>query len=807
MRSPRPILPHFKVFFLLLLLSLHFLPEGSAQIKENTSSKGYGEASYTASDKGAYMQSWLLLGPLPVKEGDSEPVPEEIQEEAFESDVLTQVAVSPEKALPNTKFNGKSLSWQAYTSPAAIIDLDAVYKHIDYAAGYALAEILADSSYTALLALGSDDGIKVWHNGQLIHKVWMGRGVTMDEDLVSINLVKGSNQLLLKVQDMSQGWGFSARMLDKAALTEQLLSAAGKGWMEQLTLLKKFGADVNATNAAGLTALHMAQISGREAVEEMLLEMGAKATPMPSGEAIMDSYYGELNEKEAAGVAILVAKEGEVLYRKGFGYQDIGNKVLVSPETKFRIGSVTKQFTAAAILKLQEEGLLSVDDKLAKFLPDFPRADEVSLHHLLTHTSGIHSYTSKPDFMDKVESPVTPEELINYFKNDTYDFSPGEEFRYNNSGYFLLGYIIEKVSGQSYGDFLKEKFFKPLGMDNTGLYVNGMELENEALGYGLSGNTYEPAINWDMSWAGGAGALFSTVDDLLKWNKALFAGKVLNENSLQAALTPVKLANGESPQGGDYGYGLLIGEFRGRKVIHHGGGLHGFMSHLALFPKEDLTIVLFTNVTPPQVEFEYSKLAEIYLWESLEKQKSFEAAEYSAAALKKFEGRYDFGRGAVMIITTEGDKIFAQLTGQPRFQIFPAANNAFFWKVVDAKIHFIEDEEGNFNEAMFYQAGNEIKIKRMEEVATVEVDPAIYDGYVGKYDVGNNIFISISKENNRIFAQGTNQPKFEIFPVSPHEFVLKEVNARITFVKNGQGSTEKLILNMQGQDTNALKVE
>ena len=147
---------------------------------------------------------------------------------------------------------------------------------------------------------------------------------------------------------------------------------------------------------------------------------------------------------------MLVAKDGNVLYRKGFGYADTKNKILVSPETKFRIGSVTKQFTAAAILKLQENNLLSVDDKLSKFIPDFPRGDEVTIHQLLTHISGIHSYTSNNDFLDKVTKTISPDSLINAIKKDPYDFNPGERMLYNNSGYFILGYIIAKVSGKPY---------------------------------------------------------------------------------------------------------------------------------------------------------------------------------------------------------------------------------------------------------------------------------------------------------------------------------------------------------------------
>src|SRR5208283_4739801 len=167
--------------------------------------------------------------------------------------------------------------------------------------------------------------------------------------------------------------------------------------------------------------------------------------------------------------------------------------------------SITKQFTAAAILKLQEEGKLSVNDKLTKYFPEFPRGDEVTLEHLLTHTSGIHSFASKPQFLEMVKSPVKEEDLVRSIEKDPYDFAPGKKYQYNNSGFFLLGCIIEKVSGHSYGDFLRENFFEPLGMTNTGVHQAGVELQHEARGYEFAGTEFTNASNWNMTWAGGAG--------------------------------------------------------------------------------------------------------------------------------------------------------------------------------------------------------------------------------------------------------------------------------------------------------------
>jgi CubicO group peptidase (beta-lactamase class C family) len=350
------------------------------------------------------------------------------------------------------------------------------------------------------------------------------RGITPDEDLVPLKLVKGTNQIVLKVQDMEYGWGFTARLLDNS---DRLIIASAKGDLDLVNQLLTDGVDLTKKNASGLTAYSAAQLQGRTEVMDLLVKKGAQRSALPSGDLLIDDLYSSLVGQSVPGVSILVAKDGKIIYKKAFGYENIEKKIPASPDTKFRIGSITKQFTGAAILRLQEQGKLSVNDKLSKYLPDFPRGDEVTIHHLLTHTSGIHSYTSKPDFMSKVTSPVSSEELINYFKNDQYDFNPGEQWSYNNSAYFMLGFIIEKVSGKTYAQYLKDTFFDPLQMTNTGVHDASLKLQHEAIGYERASDGYKPSANWNMTWAGGAGALYSTTEDLYRWNEALFSGKVL----------------------------------------------------------------------------------------------------------------------------------------------------------------------------------------------------------------------------------------------------------------------------------------
>ncbi|CAN5239370.1 hypothetical protein BH23BAC1_BH23BAC1_47420 [soil metagenome] len=768
--------------------------------------KGYGKASYTAEKEGAFFRTWLLAGPVQVHEKLDQDPEEDLQIKIFKEDIITQVQVEPGKVIPSLKIKDKEVNWKLISSEEDIIDLDQIYDQKDFVYAYALAEIIAQEEKNVILAVGSDDGIKIWQNFKLIHDNWIPRGINKDDDLIPIKLKKGSNQILIKVQDIQQGWAFTARLLDHASINDQILKVAGNGDLDKLKFLLANGANTNYISSSGYTPLHIAQINGRTEVIDLLKQNGAKEAVFPQEEAYIDDLYKNIKEKERPGLAILVAKGNRVVYKKGFGFADISAKKQITPETIFRIGSVTKQITAAAILKLQEQNLLHVNDKLSKFIPDFPRGEEVTIHQLLTHISGIHSYTSKPDFINKVTAAITPEDLISSIKKDTYDFNPGEKFMYNNSGYFILGYIIEKVSGKSYADYLKDTFFEPLQMSHSGVHYTGIKLENEAKGFSLENSKYNEAINWDMSWAGAAGALYSTLDDLHKWNKALYSGQVLNEQSLKAAITPVVLNDGSKPGSGDYGYGLAIGKFRGKEVIHHSGGLHGFITQLAYYPQDSLTVAMFSNSNDPEANFDPNKLAEIYLWNELEKQSTYSLLAVVPENIDKFTGRYDFFNGNVMKITREADGLQAQLSGQPKIPIYPSSENEFFWKVVDARIKFIENEKGEVSHALFYQGGQELNVKKLKEEVIVAINPLLIDTYLGKYDFGNDLVVTVFKEMDRLYAQATNQPKFEIFPVSDTDFVLKDLNASITFVKEADGKVNKLVLHMNGTDTHMAKL-
>ncbi|MBT7805544.1 serine hydrolase [Candidatus Poribacteria bacterium] len=611
-------------------------------------------------------------------------------------------------------------------------------------------------------------------------------------------------------------WSFVCRALDDASIADSLISAASRGNLDSLNMLLAHGADVDSTVAPGLTALHAARIAGRAEAADLLLEHGADdEAPMPDAASLVGTLFDRLVEGESPGASVLVSRGGSIVYQKGFGYADMENGARITPTTKLRIGSNTKQFTAASILKLQEEGRLSVSDPLSEYWPDFPRGDEVTVHRLLTHTSGIHSYTSVPDFVDKVAEAIAPNDLIADIQEFDYDFDPGEQFMYNNSGFFLLGEIVAQISGQSFEDYLRTTFFEPLGMGDTGIHRPGLDLEDEALGYSYTPGATELAVDWDMSWAGGAGALYSTVLDLHTWNEAVFGGDVLSAESLEAALTPVALNDGSVPDGmgsGGYGYGWTLSELRGVRQIAHGGGLHGFLSQLARFPDNDMNVVVLGNSSPPIPGFDPSALtqtvAEIYLWEEMDARESIAvSSDTDAAVYSDYVGRYQYPQSAVLTVTVEDDSLFAQLSGQPRMEIFPKSDTEFFWKVVDAQVTFVVDEQGMVTHAVHKQGGREFEAPVMgEDIVATDVDPAIYDDYAGDYDYGSGAILTVRVRDGRLFAQMVGQPENEIFPRSETEFFWKVVTATMTFVRDEAGEVVKAHHEQGGSSMDAPKV-
>lgn len=334
-------------------------------------------------------------------------------------------------------------------------------------------------------------------------------------------------------------------------------------------------------------------------------------------EAAVDAFARNvLEEGQAPGLSIGIARGGETLLVRGYGLANVEHQVPVTGDTVFRIGSVTKQFTAAAILLLVEEGRLSLDDTLHSYFPDFPRSDEVTIRHLLQHTSGIRNYTSLEGFMEDA-APLNHDEtrMVAYIADadPLYDFAPGTGWSYSNSGYMLLDYIVERVAGEPLADVLRTRIFDPLGMNDTRMDTLAEIVPGRAQGYDSAPDSptgFTNAGYLSLSVAAGAGAIRSTPGDMLVWMQALLDGVVVSADSLALMLAPALLSDGSLAReflvdphpalaGMDYGFGIMIGERGGHRFIGHGGSIHGFNASLIHYPDQDITIVLLVNTIGP----------------------------------------------------------------------------------------------------------------------------------------------------------------------------------------------------------------
>jgi D-alanyl-D-alanine carboxypeptidase len=321
-------------------------------------------------------------------------------------------------------------------------------------------------------------------------------------------------------------------------------------------------------------------------------------------QAILDETLARAYPAGGPGAAVIAVRNGETIFRKGFGLANLELGVPIEPEMVFRIGSVTKQFTAVSVLMLMEQGKLALDDPLTRFLPDYPmQPHTITVEHLLTHTSGIQSYTSMPAWPPLWRKDFTLKELIDFFKDQPMQFAPGTRWSYNNSAYCLLGAVIEQAGGQTYEAFLRERIFEPLGMRQTCYDHTDAIIPRRAPGYTKSPNGFINAPYLSMTQPHAAGALASTVDDLAKWDAALYDGTLLRPETLARAFTPFRLNDGTSTS---YGYGWSISQYDGLATIEHGGGINGFTCHALRIPSERVFVAVLTNCDSHTIDPEFA---------------------------------------------------------------------------------------------------------------------------------------------------------------------------------------------------------
>ncbi len=544
-------------------------------------------------------------------------------------------------------------------------------------------------------------------------------------------------------------------------------------------------------------------------------------------DALLKSYYdyGQLNG------AVLVSENGKIIYKKGFGMANMEWEIPVQPDTKFRIGSVTKQFTAALIMQLVEEGKIKLDGKITDYLTDYRKdsGDRVTIHQLLNHTSGIPSYTGLPGFFqNESRDPYAVKDFVKKFASGDLEFEPGSKFNYNNSGYFLLGAIIEQVTGKSYAKVLQERIFDPVGMKDSGYDDDAPLIKKRAAGYQRTADGFENAAYLDMLLPYAAGSIYSTVEDLYKWDQALYDNKILSDASKKLMFTP-GLSN--------YGYGFGISDrpigktTQKTKIIQHSGGINGFNSLFTRVVEQKSLVVILDNVGMGRYQGKITdsiisilnnqpydepkrSIAEALYKIATEKGGAAAVAEYRRLKAGTTSGTYDFSEGELNML---GYQLFRKERTKDAIEIFklnvemfPASSNPYD-SLGEA---YVKDGQKELALANYRRAvelnpanGGAIQAVRRLEGKETKIDPAIFDAYVGEYEINPRLIFTVTREGDKLMGQMGGQGKLELEPVSETQFTIPAVKANISFEKDSGGKVTGLVLAQGARTTNAKKIK
>jgi len=439
-------------------------------------------------------------------------------------------------------------------------------------------------------------------------------------------------------------------------------------------------------------------------------DIGAKA----------DEYLTTWAKQGRFAGAVLIAKDGKILLRKGYGMANYELNVPNTPNMVFRIGSITKLFTAFSILQLEEKGLLSVNDPAVKYLPELPAAwSAVTIHELLCHTSGIPDLINAKAYSDLNDSRHVENALKEYADKPLLS-KPGETLRYSNSGYILLGRIVEKLSGKTYEEYLDENIFRPAGMTHTAFDHAASVVPERASGYRWDGETIINAAYGDPAFGSSAGALRSTLDDMYRFDRALKSGKLFSPAITAKAWAAHAHWTMQPPFDFDaeYGYGWMIGVESGHRYVGHGGWVNGFVSQFTRFPDDDAVLIVLWNFETAN-NIQVSKdLSAILFGAQYETPQLRPIVHPTPETLMRYVGEYEVGPLKVQISMRNG-KLYAFGTGQPTpYGLIAVSDTEFYCNDAPSQIRFVKDEKGDVNQMMVNMGGKDLAINRVTVAKT-----------------------------------------------------------------------------------------
>ncbi|WP_299218621.1 serine hydrolase [uncultured Aquimarina sp.] len=507
-------------------------------------------------------------------------------------------------------------------------------------------------------------------------------------------------------------------------------------------------------------------------------------------------------EHQSPGGSVLVSKKGSVIYNYHYGKANLELDVTTSSKSVYRIASLSKQFTAIAILKLAEEQKLSLEDDIKKYLPDYPTQDKtITLEHLLSHTSGIKDYLNIESFNKAFQrQDMSPKELIDFFKNQPMDFEPGSKYQYSSSGYIILGHIIEVISGISYEDYMKETIFKPIGLNNT-FYDNTETLiKNRVSGYKNRNGVYENIDFLSMTLPYAAGSLASTTENLFKWNEALKSEKIIASKSLSKAYTAFKLNSGKS---GLQGYGWEIGNVQGIKAVKHSGGINGFITYVLSVPEKDIYVAILTNSENTNNLGQItSKLAAI----ALDNPYKLISKDIPKSQIEALNGIYENNDGVQKTIRFEDGSLLLFDRGKTKNKLIPFKKNNFFLENSLTTFSIKEEndtlqlvENNTYQITTWKRIDKEVKSFKAKKVRLSELKK-----YQGKYELGPEFYFEVKIENNKLIGQ-IRADKKELVPIGNNQFIARDIDAKLTFNLDENQKVISLTLD-QGREMAAKKI-
>lgn len=530
-------------------------------------------------------------------------------------------------------------------------------------------------------------------------------------------------------------------------------------------------------------------------------DLAAASSSAAQIDAYLDSIYGSTDP----GAAVLVSRAGETIMREAYGMADLELGVELRPEHVLHIGSVTKQFTAIAVLMLAEEGKLDLEDEITKFLTDYPtHGHRITIEKLLHHTSGIRSYTSMPQAQALMREDLDVDSLIGIFRNEPLEFAPGEDWRYSNSGYVLLGKIIEEASGRPYADFVRERIFEPAGMTSSHYGSASHIVPNRVRGYERTRSGWRNADYLSMTIPYAAGALLSTVDDLERWNQALERGELVTSELLERAHTSAVLADGRRT---GYGYGWQVGRVAGREAIEHDGEISGFSSHVLHIPSEAVFIVVLANREGgPDSDEVGLQIARRVLGETGE----LRTVSVPVETLEDFVGVYRINEYERREITLENGRLYSQRAGAQKLEILPVAQDVFVYRS-GTQVEFERNGSGEVVRMRVRpRAGPETVATKFDGASlrppALDLPVSVLERYTGEYEYAPDVVISVRLENGSLRAKMTGLPEVPLEAESETRFRAVGPSAWLDFKIGKKGLAEEAVVFLDGRETRAPRI-